>query len=64
MRLTNQLESGTSSMVLTLRARTSCRSPRSTNVFATKSYAFESSIGATFDASSDMSSSTAMGSSG
>ena len=64
IRLANQLESGTSSIVFTLRARTSCRCPRSANVFATKSYPFESSIGTTFDASSDMSSSAAMGSSG
>ena len=37
MRLTNQLESGTSSMVFTLRARTSWRMPGFANVFSTKS---------------------------
>ena len=37
MRLVNQLESGTSSSVLTFSARTSRRSPGSANVLTTKS---------------------------
>ena len=37
MRLVNQLESGTSSTVLTFSARTSWRSPGSANVLTTKS---------------------------
>ena len=62
-RLVNQLESGTSSMVLMLTALSEMRSPGLMNVFSTKSYVSLRSHARTWAASS-VSGSTVMGSSG
>ena len=63
IRLVNQLESGTSSTVLTLIARRGVRSPGFRKVFSTKSYGSLMSQPCTFEASW-VSGSTAIGSSG
>jgi hypothetical protein len=60
----NQLESGTSSSVLTFIARTSRLSPGLTAVLTTKSNRLRSSTATTFAASNARSSSTHSGSSG
>ena len=62
-RLVNQLESGTSSMVLMFSARRGVRSPGLKNVFSTKSYGSLSAHSRTLPASW-VSGSTAIGSSG
>jgi len=64
IRLVNQLESGTSSMVFTLSARMEFRSPFSKKVFSTKSQTLLPSTGAARLASNSRSLSTWMGSSG
>ena len=64
MRLVNQLESGTSSSVLTFNARTSRRSPGWMNEWTTKSYPLLSSCSFALEASSTASSSVQIGSSG
>ena len=64
IRLVNQLESGTSSIVLTFTAGMSRRSPGLRNVCSAKSYPLLPSIGAALLASSGASLSTWIGSSG
>jgi hypothetical protein len=64
MRFVNQLESGTSSIVLTLTARTGDRSPGDPNVFSRKSSVSASSSSRAPLASKAASLSTAIGSSG